>query len=430
MSNRQRGVVSKGTETMTNTGRTTVDTRLFDLYERMIGEVEVPGILRQVADVVRDTFRAERATVFLVRTATHELESVAVIGNVARSIRIPIQPDSLAGYSAVTREVFAVEDAYGDLSHVSPTLRFDRSWDRVNRFRTREVMCAPACFRDDVLGVIEVINAIDRPFDREAVAELGSISRLVGYALYHARNYDELTSLRRLKKQKAQFMRVMVHELKSPIASARMLTSGLTYAHKDDERLQTALGKVGRRLDELLGMVEDVLHLSKVHEGGALGEVKVLDLGEEVRRICEPYAEQAAAKGLGFELAVPPDSPRIRFDEKGFALVVSNLVSNAVKYTSQGTVTVSVGQDDGATVLRVKDTGIGIPEADLPRMFQEFFRAGNARRRKIKGTGVGLAGVKDLVERFGGNIEIWSKENEGTEFTVRLAPADETAPPS
>jgi signal transduction histidine kinase len=110
----------------------------------------------------------------------------------------------------------------------------------------------------------------------------------------------------------------------------------------------------------------------------------------------------------------------VRFDSQGYHLILSNLVSNSVKYTSEGFVKVSLKRQDTWAVVEVTDSGIGIPEADIPSLFKEFFRASNAKRQKIQGTGVGLAGVKHIVERFGGELELQSRENEGTTFIVHL----------
>ncbi|MBN2451828.1 MAG: GAF domain-containing sensor histidine kinase [Lentisphaeria bacterium] len=398
-----------------------IDTRLLDLYEEMIGSTDLTEVLLRIARVVGEDFDAERTTIYLLREDTQELESVAVVGNVARSIRVPVSPQSLAGYCASCGRAFVVPDAYGDLSGIHPDLRFDQTWDRRNGFRTRDILCVPAVFREQTLGVIQVINRRGGCFDAAALAGLIPVSRLVAYALYHARLYDELLTLKALRKQKASFMRVMVHELKSPVAGSKMLATGLLYARPGDEAVAHAAARIANRMDELLALVEDILNLSRVQQGGVLSDVLVLDLREETARASEPYVTQAAAKGLTLQRHFPSDPVWARFDRQGYQLVVSNLVSNAVKYTATGSVTVRLlPEDDHRAVLEVRDTGIGIPRADLPSIFQEFFRASNVRGGDIKGTGVGLAGVREIVERFGGAIEMDSEEGRGSRFCVRI----------
>jgi two-component system phosphate regulon sensor histidine kinase PhoR len=129
---------------------------------------------------------------------------------------------------------------------------------------------------------------------------------------------------------------------------------------------------------------------------------------------------------LTFDL--PAESLRVRFDSQGYRLVLSNLVSNAVKYTPSGSVHVRLSMDETHAALEVADTGLGIPDADVPKLFTEFFRASNAKANAIEGSGVGLSGAKALVERFGGEFLLQTKENKGSAFTVRLPLArDESA---
>lgn len=393
---------------------------ILNLYEQIASDVHIEEVLRQSAVAATTVLNAERATVYRVIEETRELESVAVIGNVGQTIRVPIQRTSLAGYCADSRKTLLVPDAYGDLSSIDPELRFDSSWDLRTGFRTRDVLCAPAEFNGKLLGVVQALNSCGEPFGEDAVAKMETLTRLIAFALHHAGIYEELATMKCLKKQKAQFMRVMVHELKSPVAGSKMLATGLLYANRTSSKLSNVLGRISKRMDDLLQMVEDILHLSQVQEGVPLGKIDNLDLVALTRHHSEPHRETAEAKGLTFELELPAEPVIVRFDEQGFKLILSNLVSNAVKYTAEGTVSVRLFTEDDTAVLAVRDSGIGIPQEDIPKMFQEFFRASNARGSKIKGTGVGLAGAKEIVERFGGRIEFASEQNLGSEFVVRL----------
>jgi signal transduction histidine kinase len=110
----------------------------------------------------------------------------------------------------------------------------------------------------------------------------------------------------------------------------------------------------------------------------------------------------------------------VRIDLQAYHLILSNLVSNAIKYTPAGSVQVWLRTQGPWAVLEVKDTGIGIPEAEIGRIFDEFYRASNVRSTDISGTGVGLTAVKELVERFDGQLELASQEGQGAAFTVRL----------
>jgi K+-sensing histidine kinase KdpD len=394
--------------------------QLFELYEQMLGEVDIVGVLQHTTQVVREVLDAERATTYLVRPETQELVSSAVIGNVSRTIRIPIGEDSLAGYCALSSRSFIVPDAYGDLSAIDPRLRFDRSWDEINQYRTRDVMCAPATFKGELMGVVQVINGKLHPFTEGDLLPLQSVSHFVAYALYHARVYDELVSLKSLEKEKAEFMRILVHELRSPVSASKSMAAALRFVNRDDENLNMVLGRIEGRMDGLLALVNDILDLSQIKAGRPLGDIAIHDLVLSTEAACEPYEEEATAKGLSLSLDLPAAPLLVRIDLQAYHLILSNLVSNAIKYTPRGSVEILLDRQDVWAVLRVKDTGMGIPEADVSHLFTEFFRASNARRNQIPGSGVGLAGVKELVERFDGELELASEENLGSIFTVRL----------
>jgi signal transduction histidine kinase len=400
-----------------------IEQSIFDLYDSMIGDIQIqiPDVLHRVAEVLCQHLNAERATIFLIDKATHELESTAFIGNVSRNIRVPISNNSLAGFCALSGRAFVVPDAYGDLSKLALKVRFDRAWDEINQFRTRDVMCAPAFFKKEVIGVAEVMNSKGRPFSEENLPQLRSIARLVGYTLYHARLLDDLATLKRLEQEKATFMRIMVHELKSPVAATKMMADLLASHQLKNPKIAHMPGRIANRMDQLLELIRDMLELARVKSGDPLGDISVLDLVIETKKGCLPYMNQAEDKGLSMNIECHEESLPVRFDSQGYRLILSNLVSNAVKYTAKGFVKVTLRrQQDSWAVLEVADSGIGIPEADVPQLFKEFFRASNAKRQKIQGTGVGLAGVKHIVERFGGELELQSRENEGSTFIVRL----------
>jgi signal transduction histidine kinase len=167
-----------------------------------------------------------------------------------------------------------------------------------------------------------------------------------------------------------------------------------------------------------------ILDLSRIKAGRPLGDIAVHDLVIGTRSDCEPYQDEATAKGLSLVLDLPASPVLVRIDLQAYHLIVSNLVSNALKYTPTGSIQILLHTQGPWAVLQVKDTGIGIPEAQIGQIFTEFFRASNARQSQIPGTGVGLAGVKELVERFDGELEVVSEENQGSTFTVRLPLSD------
>lgn len=394
--------------------------QLFELYEQMFSEVGTVNVLQKTSELISEVLNAERATIYIVVEETQELKSVAIVGNVSQSIIIPINNESLAGFCASAKQSFVVPDAYGDLNYLDSRIKFDKSWDVMNSFRTHDVICTPAILKGEIIGIVQVINSKGDKFHESDILPLENISQFIAYALYQARLYDELATFKGLEKEKAEFMRVLVHELRSPAASSKMLVSSMLYTLKEDPIITPALTSIGKKMDQLLLLVEDILHMSRIKSGIPLGEIGVFDLVIETNNTFEKYLKEAEAKGLIMKIELPDCPVQVRIDIHGYQLILSNLISNAVKYTSSGLIIVSLRQNSEWAFLKIKDTGMGIPKNDIIKVFKEFFRASNARKSKIIGTGVGLAGVKELVTRFGGMLELNTEENKGSEFIVRL----------
>jgi signal transduction histidine kinase len=392
-----------------------------DLYNDIASDIHMPTLLKKVAAIVSSEMRAQKTTVYLVQLDTQELHSVNVMSNVINMIKVSIRADSLAGYCAMTRKSFVVADAYGDLKHIDPNLRFDDSWDKkIGDFKTKDVMCVPAVFRDEVQGVIQVINSLEKPFKEQDLQPLKTLASMIGYAIYNARMFEELRTMKGLEKEKAEFIRLMIHELKSPISSAKMLLNVFSYLPENDERRENLFSRIDSKIDNMLLIVEDLLYLSKIKSGTMLGEVTVIDLADEIPTLVEKYKEQATVKGLDFNINCVKDKTPVRIDTQALKLIMSNLCSNAVKYTEQGSVSVKLTSTNDNAIIEIIDTGLGIPRKDQVNLCHEFFRASNVRNSSIKGTGVGLSGVKDLIERFNGYLDFCSQENKGSTFTVNL----------
>jgi signal transduction histidine kinase len=231
---------------------------------------------------------------------------------------------------------------------------------------------------------------------------------------------DELTALKRAQQAHIQSIMMLVHELRSPVAASKSMVATLRYLNPHDTQTDRFLARIEKRMDQLLDLVNDILDLSQAKAGRPLGQATTLDLVRETESACKPYLEEATAKGLAMSVELPKSSVRLRMPEKAYRLIVSNLVSNAVKYTPTGSVRVTLRKKGAWVVLTVQDTGIGIPPGEVSDLFTEFFRASNARAGHTPGTGLGLAAVKALVEGCNGELKLQSQENGGSKFAVRL----------
>jgi signal transduction histidine kinase len=227
----------------------------------------------------------------------------------------------------------------------------------------------------------------------------------------------------KLNEFKSSFLLMVAHELRSPLSGAQSLVRTLSHGLAGELTPQQSelLSRVEIRLDFLLSLINDLLTLAATKSIEADQPLDELDIRPLVQRVIDSFSDEASANLVALKYSAPSKRILARIAERDLETVLRNLVGNAVKYTSQGgSVRVEVSQEGNCVEIRVTDTGIGIPEEDLPHIWEEFFRARNAHAEGTVGTGLGLSIVKQLVERLGGQISVISRLGKGTAFTVSL----------
>jgi two-component system phosphate regulon sensor histidine kinase PhoR len=186
----------------------------------------------------------------------------------------------------------------------------------------------------------------------------------------------------------------------------------------DREKRQTLVNDLERLSTKMGNMIDDLLTLARLDNTDHLSLI-VLDFEALITEICEPLCPQIEAKNLTLKLNIPKIEVQMRADRSDLSRALANLIQNAVHYTPNGgQVSVEAELQAEQVVIRIQDTGIGIPEADLPNIFKRFFRAPNASASDPEGSGLGLTIVKKVVDRHGGMVECTSTLGEGTCFTV------------
>jgi len=264
--------------------------------------------------------------------------------------------------------------------------------------------------------------------ERSYMASIVTFRAEDGAALGRILTLSDISEVRRLATEKSRFIRMMVHELRSPLGSVKGVLEVLEDKSLGEE-LEPYLQMVARadaRIDGLTGLIGDLLSLSRIEQTGREEDLELVAIAPFVDEALDVQREALAAREIDAELSLAPDLPHVLIAPDDLRLVVSNLVGNAVKYNRDGgsvTVTAAVvkGGGDGDWLrLDVADTGLGIKEENLERIFTEFFREKRPETRELEGNGLGLAIVKRLVERAGGRLEVSSTENEGSTFSVLL----------
>jgi len=313
----------------------------------------------------------------------------------------------------------------------------------------------------DGLQVIERVRAVDPDIVIAVITGYATISTAVDAMKAGAYDFlpkpftpDELRLIvnrgherwrlamesRRLRREKEEaerrFLTFVSHQLKSPLVAAKQYLDVLLYTSKAELSPKTEdwLKRTQARLDEMLGLIHGWLELARLERGAPCEPGVSSDLGEVIAAVLDALSHQAQAAGVSVATELSPGVGAVRGDRVSVGTIISNLVSNAIKYNRVGgRVTVRAVRDGDMAVVEVSDTGFGIPDESLPNLFREFYRVKNDRTRDIPGSGLGLAICKRVVADLGGTIGVHSRKDEGTTFVVRLPigakAATEDAPP-
>ena len=293
--------------------------------------------------------------------------------------------------------------------------------------------------RDNLLRLSAIIGltvwALSVILSRVMTLKLGRLLSAIrkvrggAYSRAEIRGHDEIAQigeefnilterLETTENARRRFVSDASHELKTPLAAIRLLTDSILQSdNMDPGTMQEFVSDIGREAERLSRITEDLLRLTRLDSGAVekATTVAVLPVLEEVMRMIGLVAKEKGV-GLTYEAA---EGCAVHSTPDEVYQVIYNLVDNAVKYSAGGDVAVRLALETGGVVLSVADNGPGIPEQDIDRIFERFYRVDKARSRAAGGTGLGLAIVRDTVCRRGGSVEAANREGGGALFTVR-----------
>jgi signal transduction histidine kinase len=233
---------------------------------------------------------------------------------------------------------------------------------------------------------------------------------------------ESVEIIRRDRDRSRDFLADVSHELRTPLAALRTFNDLLKeHAGDDPERRTEFLESSGQQIERLDWLAQNLLELSKLDSGLVLLDLRPDDLRAAVETAVEQSTAAARKRGVSLTLSLPAAPVRIRHDPQRIGQVVANLVANAVKFTGRdGSVAVDVARTpDGARIV-VTDTGVGIDPAELPRIFERFYRGSRANEARGSGSGLGLAIVRSIVDMHGGSVTVDSRLGSGSRFSVFL----------
>ncbi len=337
----------------------------------------------------------------------------------------------------------ALEEGHSFSSLSSPKQRKEKI---IELFGVDHFILAPVLTQTGMIGMVFVGNRSGASSMTEGDEELMSIlANQIGQSLENAQLFEQvyrsrqdleskiqertkqlaiaLEEVKKISKLKSEFISAVSHELRTPLTSIKGYASILMTGKIGEipPEVKERLEKINKHSDNLVKLINDLLDIARIESGRfemKFAKHAIASLIENVRDLLTPQMKE---KGILFKAQIAAATPEVFVDSSQIERVLINLVGNAIKFTPrEGTITIRVQPEKETVVCSVVDTGIGIKEDDIPKLFSEFYRVDNEINQKVKGTGLGLALAKKVIEAHHGKIAVTSKANQGTTFSFSL----------
>lgn len=384
------------------------------LAERYLSLVEIARVLASTLDLDRLLYQivnaaalltySEAASILLYDEHKNDLffqSSTNLDSKVMRGLAVPLD-NSIAGEIVKTRKPVIVMSTEDDPRHFSGV-------GESTQLKTKSLLGVPMITKDKVVGVLEVINKIEGNFSKDDQSLLNALGSQAAVAIENTRLF-----------QQSDLISELVHELRTPLASIQTAAHLLTRPEiSEDKRASMAetIQKETQRLSELTTSFLDFARL----ESGRIQFVKdTVNLEALLNEVADLMRTRITEEGLKFKMEITPPLPEIQGDEDKLKQVLLNLISNAIKYNRpNGTVVLGASKYEKEISFYVRDTGRGMKPEHAEKLFQKFYRVPGSEKIAT-GTGLGLSISKKIVDAHGGTIQVNSKEDYGTTFTVSI----------
>ncbi len=374
---------------------------LIKISRNLNSTLEMRRLLQQIVDAAQTLTHADGASILLVESEGN-LRFAATSGpgaNALEVVEVPIQ-GSLAGWVVQNRELVIVEDAQSD-----PRLYNIGSIDA-----TQSIIAVPMIFGDTVIGVVESVTMKARycftPQDIETLETLASIAAV---AVQNARLFEQ-----------SDWVSEVIHEIRTPLTAIMSYADLLQRPNLNTEMRNKFANIILQETERVSSLATTFLDLARLESGRIQMAREPLQIAEAINLAADVIRPSAKDKARILEVEIPENLPLTLGDTQRIHQVLLNLLSNAIKYSDPGdTVTVAASADSNHVTIAVTDTGPGIPEEQIPRLFQKFSRLPGSER-KATGTGLGLVVARQIVEAHQGHIGVKSQVGKGSTFYFSL----------
>ena len=395
-----------------------------DVSLAAVATLDTDRLLAAAVDLTRESFELYHAHIYLLDESRTTLVLRAGSGPIGRRMlregrEIPLTANSIVARAARERNVVVVGDTHNSSDFLPHPLLP----------QTRSEMAVPLIIGERLLGVLDVqSDQLDR-FQPGDVLVHKILAAQLAVATQNAHSFAEqlrtAEKLREVDRLKTDFLARMSHELRTPLNSIIGFADVLLMGLDGDltERMLEDLQLIRSSGYHLRDIIGDILDMSRIEAGRLELSIESFDIQRVTGELMATAAPLAEQKGLTLKLDIADDVGPLVADRTRIRQVLWNIVGNAIKFTDRGQIRVEVRRDNGEVLFSISDTGIGIAEEHLPRIFDHFSQVDPGRRGSISGTGLGLSISKSLVELHGGHITVESEPGQGSIFRFTIPSA-------
>lgn len=394
--------------------------RLLEISRMLTSTLELKPLLQSIVHVASQLTNSETASILLFNSDAGELRFEATPETQEddlSQLSVPLD-SSIAGWIFTNARPMVLQDASSDP-------RVYRKVDQEINFQTRSLLGVPLMAKQEPIGVLEAVNKLNNShYTEDDLAVLETLAAQAAIAIENARLMERLQTanedLRRLDRMKSDFIAIASHELRTPLGLILGHATFLKDLIPKDQQDQMEV--IIRSAMRLKSIIEDMSAISHEEEGLSRIRRASFSMSELIQDVVERYNNAADEKKLHMSYDIPEDDPlEIEGDREKIEAALSNLVKNAITFTdANGQVGIKAERSDGYVNVYVVDTGIGIPEDEIERVFERFYQVESHLTRKHGGMGLGLSIAKAMVEMHNGQIWCESKVGTGSLFSFML----------
>jgi signal transduction histidine kinase len=401
---------------------------LYRLSKAVTSTIKLDRLLELALDAALVNLEADAGSILLLDKESGKLRIRASRGLSKKIIKETIIPigEKVSGIVAKRKRPYLFIDG-----------RFPKDFKGVKvRPRIRSSLCVPLLFLNKTIGVLCINRMkVDKDFTQEELETLWLFASQAAQAISNALFYDEMAQrvkektmeleeanrrLVELDRVKSAFLDTVSHELRSPLTSIRSYSEILLSQRVDEKRRHEFLTIIDEEAKRLGRIIDDLLDLSKIEAGRVKFKIRRVSLERIIEGALEGIRPMAEKKGIRIRVSLQDRLPRPKGDRERLIQVMENLLDNAVKFTHEGgRITVKATKKRDHIQVSIRDTGIGIKEEDLGRIFERFFQIAPKGARP-RGTGLGLSIVKEIITQHHGKVWVESKIGRGTTFHFTL----------